>query len=106
MNEITKIFQKIIELQEEQISKDKNRTLIFKQSLNAIDKEEMLSSFADELKLDLELSEKIKEKISSHDPLDECQREVQGQKLGEITKIQMRHFDYFSNNVTVFWYGS
>ena len=80
--------------------------MIFKQSLNAIEKEEMLSSFADELKLDLELSEKIKEKISSHDPLDECQREVQGQKLGEITKIQMRHFDYFSNNVTVFWYGS
>lgn len=84
--EIKKIFQKIIELQEEQIAKDKNRTLIFKQSLNAIDKEELLDSFADELKLDLDLSEKIKEKISSHDPLDECQREVQGQKLEEIRK--------------------
>ena len=66
--------------------KDRNRTLIFKQSLNAIDKEELLNSFADELKLDLDLSEKIKEKISSHDPLDECQREVQGQKLEEIRK--------------------
>ena len=57
-----------------------------KQSLSAIDKEELLDSFADELKLDLELSEKIKEKISSHDPLDECQREVQAQKLEEIRK--------------------
>ncbi|CBY07059.1 unnamed protein product [Oikopleura dioica] len=85
-DEITIIFQKIIELQEEQIAKDKNRTLIFKQSLSAIDKQEMLNSFADELKLDLEFSEKIKEKISSHDPLDECQREVQGQKLEEIRK--------------------
>ncbi len=46
----------------------------------------MLNSFADELKLDLEFPEKIKEKISSHDPLDECQREVQGQKLEEIRK--------------------
>ena len=32
------------------------------------------------------MNEKIKAKISNHDPLDECQREVQAQKLEEIRK--------------------